>query len=512
MPDTAAPPDELQAPDAPARSASPLGDIAAQIGRTIPEWQAAKQRQVDVAKEAAAAQQPGIESAKTSLADLMTFVGERPVPQAPPMPAPPSVGLRQFLAPVDGEAPEVSIGKLLHAVGLFATGATGLARGDATAALASMKGALEGWQAGDAVRADRAFKDWQAKTDTMTKAHEREVADYNRIIEAKKLSVSQKIEMLKLVALEHDNTKAVAALQAGNLDQFLTLLTQQQMHLDTVETNRARLAESKSRADQAHEDRLLAIRVRQSEADERRRERKEQDADVLASYTPEVLRTLGQKWIAGEPMNSLVVGRSAQLVRGKIVEAGIAWAKENGIPLNTLPQLRIEISAAKTALTDTRKRKSVSIAQQGVVDKHLDLLLEYSAAVPRSEMPAVNGAIVKGQRDFQGSPAAAKYVAMAYEVAMEYAKLMVGTAQGDEASRAEARNLVSSALTHDQLKGIAEAMRAAAVRRVASWEDAEQSNLDVLNRAFAAPSAKRQEPEKPATGEKAASDPLGIRR
>src|SRR3972149_4145752 len=132
-------------PVQPAQAFSPLTDVA----QAIPQSKA-KQAELQRARDAeqatlaasAAAQRPKIEAAQTGPTQALP-----PPPTAPPPPEPRSRGLTPFLAPIDGEPAETSIAKLLQGIGLLATGISGFARGDARAALASMQGALTGWQA-----------------------------------------------------------------------------------------------------------------------------------------------------------------------------------------------------------------------------------------------------------------------------------------------------------------------------------------------------------------------------
>src|SRR3972149_3193456 len=161
-------------PVQPAQAFSPLTDVA----QAIPQSKA-KQAELQRARDAeqatlaasAAAQRPKIEAAQTALAQ--------------PMPPPPAG------RPRTQPAPRV----------LLPTGISGSARGDARAALASMQGALTGWQAGDTIRADRHFADWKAATDAMLAQGDGEHKTHKDLMEQRGKSVEELLTDAKLEAL-----------------------------------------------------------------------------------------------------------------------------------------------------------------------------------------------------------------------------------------------------------------------------------------------------------------------
>lgn len=193
-------------------------------------------------------------------------VGAPSTPPPPPtvLPAPPSRKLTDFLSVHEGEAPENTISKLIQATTLMATGFTGLARGDATAALASMKGALQGWQEGDKQRADRAFADWKAQTDKLIYDAEERHRYWKDLFEDKKLSVEQQMQLWKLSLESYGFDVAATESATRDADARVKFYTEQQNHLDQVKASSDRLA-------QMHADRQAAIQA----TDQRARERRE---------------------------------------------------------------------------------------------------------------------------------------------------------------------------------------------------------------------------------------------
>jgi len=175
-------PDPVQTPDAPPERAS-FGDLATQIAGTREQLLDARRNEERVLEKQATTQVPQIERAKTQLGAISaegtarTTTLEAAKPETTP---PPSRKLTEFLSPVQGESPEASVLKMIQGLGLLAGSIGGLARGDARGALAGLKGALAGWSEGDAARADRAFKDWQAKTDAALAKWRVEAESYDR--------------------------------------------------------------------------------------------------------------------------------------------------------------------------------------------------------------------------------------------------------------------------------------------------------------------------------------------
>ena len=413
-----------------------------------------------------------------------------PRPDVPPPPVlrpPPSQGLRAFLMPRDNQPPEATISQLLSAITVFASGAGGLAKGSAREGLAAFTGALQGWKEGDRERADRAFKDWRAKTDTALEQWHVERAAYHDIMEATNLDIEQKFKLATLKAGEFDNKIALEAFRSGELDKGLSFLTQQQTHQDALAQKAATLAQM--HADKVA-DREMRERIAMMQAESRLEVTKlrqeiaqTQQDNALKAYTPETLTSLGQQW-AMDPNGKMPVGaprgKVGEMIRPKIVAAGLEWLKSQGIDPMTLPQVRAEMGATRAALTKVTSQNAVMKGSITRFDGHLDQLLALSAKVPRSEMPAVNEAIIKGQRDYLGSPEAAAYVTQAFEVAMEFSRVMVGTAQGDASTREEARKSINTALNPDQLKMVAETLRNNAHRNLEINRANEKGLLDII--------------------------------
>lgn len=135
---------------------------------------------------------------------------------------PPSLGLTPFLSPREGEAPEQLVSKFILAAGLFAGGVGGMVAKDARGSLAALKGALEGWQAGDRERADRAFADWKAKAEQALQAWQIERTSYEDWFKTANNSIEQMMSGLTLTALKHDNATAADIFRSASLDKAVS--------------------------------------------------------------------------------------------------------------------------------------------------------------------------------------------------------------------------------------------------------------------------------------------------
>src|SRR5262249_12419910 len=91
-------------------------------------------------------------------------------------------------------------------------------------------------------------------------------------------------------------------------------------------------------------------------------------------------------------------------------------------------------------------------------------------------LKALNRRVVQSRANL-GDVDAQDLLLMLNEYAMEYAKLSVGTAQGDENTRREARDKLEAGLTLNQLKSNVATLERAGNNRKASWEKARDTAL-----------------------------------
>lgn len=149
---------------------------------------------------------------------------ERPAPYEPP--ASPDLTARPFLSP-----PQSVLGQLqtaLVGIAQVAQGVGGLkGKGYAIGATAALKGALEGWQAGDQERAQRAFEQWQVKTQTLLSAHRARRERYQDILDDQTRTMQDRLSQIGLDARISEIGDLGDAARTGEIDRVLTVLENQ---------------------------------------------------------------------------------------------------------------------------------------------------------------------------------------------------------------------------------------------------------------------------------------------
>lgn len=484
-----------------------FADLAAQLAAKRGEIEATrKERATSVTNEAAAmergqaARAPAIADARQALAQ------PRPQPIAPlQSPPPPSPRLHDFLAPVAGESPENTITKLIQGIGLMAAGFTGLRRGNATAALASLQGALKGWHEGDAERGDREFRKWQADSRTMIADWESRHRVYRDIVENMDADIGQKMKALELSGIEAGHETAVATFKRQSIDDTLKWLSADERALQHMQEQATRLREMHA---EKESNRAFLEKFWRMKADEK----KAAAATTSQSIIPqdEELEVLGKQWFTDERFKFPVStrGDKGELFRKAIIARGIKWAKDNGLDPLSSAQVRTEVAAHRGAALKLQRDLATQNASIRRFDAHLDLLVEAARRVPRSEVPAMNAAILRGERDYKGSPEAAAAVFQALESSMEYARVIVpGGAQGDEKTREEARKAFALSMTQAQIERVAEQARANAKMAIEKNKESIQVELRAVGNAGA---PEQGPPMPPPPGGGSPNDPLGI--
>lgn len=505
----------LEKPDAPPSGG--FGDLASQAGpdlsalrqRNEADIAATRERQQKARDEERTALESKAAETKANIAPIEQAMGQRDaLAQQRPAPLqltpPPTRKLTDFLATTEGETPENSITKLIQGVGLLASGFTGLHRKNASTALASLSGALKGWQEGDKERADRAFSDWQAQTDRVITEHRDLVRNYKDIMQDADTNIGQKVELLRYKAIAAGDQAAVKAFDTRNANEDLKFLEGRETQIMKLEEGRLRIAEMHQRN---LDNKAFLLQLQQMKVEQK----KAADDSLVGQYTPEALKALGQQWVmTGKLPSGVGVGKAGAIVKGMVTKAGIEWAKEQGLDPMNFPAIQSEINSAKSSLTKLMGANAIQQASIRRFDGHADALLRLSDMVPRSEMPAVNNAILKGERDYKGSPEAAAFVAQAFELGMELSKVVVGTAQGDSGTREHARQVISGSLNREQLKAVVAQLRQNAERNMETNKRSEKEISGFIDTVGGRTAGSTPNVPIPPPPMGSADDPLGI--
>lgn len=279
---------EIAAPQPPAQPQGPppgsadllaLGNFLASQG----QLRQAAQNRADMLR-------PKIEAVQTqgtALADKAAAT----VPTPPTLPAPPSRQLSGFMTARPGETPEASISKFLGALGVFASGAVGLSKGNARGSLAALTGALSGWQQGDAEWAQRRYEDWKAETDTMLSQHKLQREQWEEWFKSSKLSLEQKTKALELDILGSGFDLEPYKIEAAGADGLMKFMEHRREAEERLQLSRDRIVEGRERhlsdqalkrqlADEARETRLAIAAQGAADRIAAREEKKSDKRDV----------------------------------------------------------------------------------------------------------------------------------------------------------------------------------------------------------------------------------------
>src|SRR5258706_5458201 len=330
----------------------------------------------------AAAQKPEIDATMKAGEKFAAEAAERK-PQAPQLTAPPSRGLRPFLMAGKDETPESTICKLLAATTAFA-GMIGGGKAGARASLSAMTGALEGWHAGDKQRADRAFADWKATTETMLEQWNTELKDYELWMKASGMPLEQRMRGLQLQAMNFGNEQLAAKLTSDNANAGFKEIQDRQAAAIGLQMEVAKLTamheNAETKAENAYNLAVLKGDMQMELTKLRFDQKEKSDKAAVDAYGPEELKAMGRKWAPSGTMPSIGQGGkgAALIIRGKVIRAGLEWAKEQGIDPASLPSVQAEVKASQGALNRLRTVNAVQEASIRRFDGHADALLSLS--------------------------------------------------------------------------------------------------------------------------------------
>jgi len=150
-----------------------------------------------------------------------TRAAERPAPYTGEKP--PSLEARPFLSP-----PQSVLGQLQNlmlGIGQIATGFAGTkGKGYAIGATAALKGAVEGWQAGDADRAQRALEQWKVENDRLLQAHRSARERYQDILEDQTRTMQDRMSQIEMTARIAGVQDLADAARSGDVDRVLKVV------------------------------------------------------------------------------------------------------------------------------------------------------------------------------------------------------------------------------------------------------------------------------------------------
>ena len=154
---------------------------------------------------------------------------------------------------------------------------------------------------------------------------------------------------------------------------------------------------------------------------------------------------------------SSVLSRFSATDKAKVINKASELAKADGNTSEAESLQRFSIHANQIALNQLTKQEQLVVAYEKTADKQLNLLVELGRKVPRTDWPIINSALMKGEKNIAGSPAANNFLSSAIATQGEFAKILSGStsaAGATDASRREAAEMISPYLSEEGLESL----------------------------------------------------------
>jgi hypothetical protein len=470
-----------------------LSDVARSVtteqqdwGGAFRDWRAASEKQSTALEKSAAERRPKLDAIKAEIPDLAKQGKEKLAAleaAKPAMPPPPSRKLTDFLAPVNGESPEASISKFIQAAGLFATGISGLVKGDARAGLASLTGAMQGWVAGDKERADRAWADWDSQTQSALKKYELQRKATEDWFAHAPFSLEMGLKGIEIQALIDGDEQLALAARTRDHEAVLKLIGERDKNAAAMADAHARLVDAK----QKHAEDLAEKQAAREAADARAREfeegrredrrealeqratlarekfaAKREEAGAEQQFTPESLDFIAQQYYITGNLPPMGMGKASTEARTKILNKAAEIAR--GAGTSAADQVaRSQFSrASQNELSQLMSQRGKVMAFASTADQNLDRAVELSAKVDRTGVPVFNRWLLAGRQQIAGDPDVTNFHIFNDRAVTEIARLTssaTGGGTSTDSARREASELLKTAYTAEQYKQAVQSLK-----------------------------------------------------
>ena len=250
---------------------------------------AAVARRSEAAETAARSVEAKAGEQRRELAGTEALMGEQAIRRDAARPAPvtldtpPSMAPRAFLDPGEGVLQQIQ--GVMLGLGQLAMQVSGL-RGSAAAATASLKGAVEGWQAGDAERVKRSLTAYETNASMVLRQHALDREAFTDLLTDQTRSLQERLAVGTLRAKIAGDETAAQLLRVGDLDQAIKHEeTKATLEAKTVAQHAAlvKWIAGQTATDRRHADSLAAAGRRHAESlDETKR------GHALANMDPQV--------------------------------------------------------------------------------------------------------------------------------------------------------------------------------------------------------------------------------
>lgn len=220
-------------------------------------------------------------------------------------------------------------------------------------------------------------------------------------------------------------------------------------------------------------------------------------AGVSPGMTEDAIDAAAARYNLTGTLPTFGMGVSGKADKEAVLNRAAAIAKESG---KTAEEQAIGQASAKTqlsALGQLRAQKAKILTFEGTAIKNADIALQESEKVDRTGSPALNRWINAGKVKIAGDVGVARLNNAMMTLANEYAKVMssaTGAGVTSDTARKEAQEMINSAQTPEQVRGVIDLMKKEMANRRKSYDEEEQVMLDSMK------SGKKE--EKSDTGKK----------
>lgn len=164
-------------------------------------------------------------------------------------------------------------------------------------------------------------------------------------------------------------------------------------------------------------------------------------------------------------------------VRMQVLDRAAQKAQEMGGPQAVAVNQAIYKSTA-AELQKVQGQEGNVMAYEANATKQMDMVLALNNQVPRSQVPAINKAILAGQTEIEGDPQATKLMNAVLTASTEYAKVMSGgtgsAAASSDASRKEAQRLMEASMNPQQLAAVIQQEKQSMRNRIQGFAETRQ--------------------------------------
>jgi hypothetical protein len=426
----------------------------------LEERRAVGRKQAEDIEARGAAKAEAVPALKGAMGKLEATAAQ--VPETPDLPKPPDMKRHPFL---EGPGkPADTIKEFLQALSILAGPIGGLIGKSGIVASSAMNGAMKGWMQGDDARVQREMDQWKAATDHVLQTATSQQEHYKAILESSKISFEMKRQAYALAGAEFEDKIAADASKAEGLDSILKFMEDRQKHIDALQTHRDTLW-------MQYENHKDMQTFREQQAKDKEKQHKE-DLEEREKYHAGMLKKGEGGGGSGDTMTDEeldALARKSLMPGGKDPSFGMSGkdplrkrylkrlAQLSVQPGNT-PEDVATKKAAFHAITVRLNKLEQQYAQVSPFEKtaraNLQLAVQKSKAVPRSDFTAINKALIAGER-MSGSSPAAEFESAALVAANEVARVTTSlTGVSSDTARREAREVLATALSQGQFEGV----------------------------------------------------------